>query len=178
MSDQELSELIRSNIRDIQDFPKPGILFKDLSTLMLNPELMQIIVHALGAKAPDGVEAIAGMESRGFWFGPALAMHLKVPFVPLRKPGKLPGATIGIDYALEYGTNRLEVHEDAFQQGQRVLIHDDLLATGGTAKAAWKLVQKAGAIPVGCSFLFAIDALEGEAALQDSCRNIAILARQ
>lgn len=178
MSDQELSELIRSNIRDVKDFPKPGILFKDLSPLMLNPQLMKVIVDALVAKAPDGVEAVVGMESRGFWFGPALAMRLEVPFIPLRKPGKLPGETIGVDYALEYGTNRLEVHAGALQKGQRVLIHDDLLATGGTAKAAWELVLKADAEPVGYSFLFAIDALRGEAVLSDSCRNIAILARQ
>ena len=129
-------EAIRNVIRDIPDFPKPGILFKDITPLLHKPEMGDIIINGfiemLGSERPD---AIIGIESRGFLFGYALAQALKVPFVPVRKSGKLPGKTIGIEYALEYGSARIEIHEDAITPGMNVLVHDDLLATGGTAAA-------------------------------------------
>lgn len=155
-------EAIRNVIRDIPDFPKPGILFKDITPLLHKPEMGSIIINGfiekLGSERPD---AIIGIESRGFLFGYALAQALKVPFVPVRKSGKLPGKTIGIEYALEYGSARIEIHEDAITPGMNVLVHDDLLATGGTAAAAAALAKQLGANISGFAFVVELGFLNG-----------------
>ncbi|BDI32931.1 adenine phosphoribosyltransferase [Capsulimonas corticalis] len=153
-------------IRDIPDFPKPGILFKDITPVLANYAAFQeVIDHCVGwasGKAPD---VIVGIESRGFVFGAPVALALGLGFVPVRKIGKLPHDTIREEYALEYGTNAVEVHRDAIQLGQRVLIVDDLLATGGTAAAAARLVETLGGTVIGFSFLIELEFLQGRAAL-------------
>ena len=138
-----IQDQIKQVIRDVPDFPKPGIVFKDITPILKNPALCNEITKALAQQlASLNIDVIAGIESRGFLFGLALAQQLGVPFVPIRKVGKLPYKTIQQSYNLEYGSATLEVHEDAFEPGQKVLIHDDLLATGGTVVAASALVQK------------------------------------
>ena len=162
-----IEELIKSNIRDVPNFPKKGIIFKDITPILKNQELCTKIVEAFLEKL-KGIEfdAVAGIESRGFLFGLALAQQLNVPFVPIRKAGKLPYKTIQQSYDLEYGSATLEVHEDAFDVGQKVLIHDDLLATGGTVVAASALVQKLGAEVAGYSFLINLAFLNGKQRLK------------
>ncbi|SOD15279.1 adenine phosphoribosyltransferase [Pedobacter xixiisoli] len=158
-----VSDKIKQIIRDVPDFPKPGIIFKDITPILKNPALCNEIADALAAQlAGVKVDVVAGIESRGFLFGLALAQKLNVPFVPIRKAGKLPYKTIQQSYDLEYGSATLEVHEDAFETGQKVLIHDDLLATGGTVVAASALVQKLGAEVAGYSFLINLDFLNGK----------------
>lgn len=159
-------ETIRTAIRNVPDFPKPGIQFKDITPLLHDPALgAQIIAAFVAQIGPAKPDAILGVESRGFLFGFALAQALQVPFVPVRKSGKLPWKTIGIEYALEYGTARIEMHEDALQPGMRVLIHDDLLATGGTAAAAAALVQQMKADVAGFAFVVELGFLNGRKAL-------------
>ncbi len=137
-------------IRDVPDFPSPGILFKDITPLLAHPKAFQSTIDQLAAKAKElGAQAIAGPEARGFLFGAPLALAINVPFVPIRKKGKLPWQTYSIEYQLEYGSDVLEIHKDGLAAGQRVLIVDDVLATGGTVKACWDLVQKVGAVPLG-----------------------------
>jgi adenine phosphoribosyltransferase len=159
---------LRSWVRDIPDFPKPGILFRDLTPLMRDPEGWGEAIRQLGLLCervqPD---LIVGIESRGFIVGTALATVTGVGFVPVRKPGKLPGEVIGVDYSLEYGADRLEIHSDALGVGQRVLIVDDLLATGGTAAACTELVQQAGGELCGFGFLAELAALEGRRRLPE-----------
>jgi len=153
---------LRAWVRDVPDFPQPGILFRDLTPLMRDPEGWAEAIRQLGLLCervqPD---LIVGIESRGFIVGTALATVAGVGFVPVRKPGKLPGAVIGVDYSLEYGTDRLEIHRESLEPGQRVLIVDDLLATGGTAAACTELVQMAGGELCGFGFLAELAALEG-----------------
>ncbi len=153
---------LRQLVRDVPDFPKPGILFRDLTPLMRDPAGWQEVIRQLTAVCerlqPD---LIVGIESRGFIVGTALATALRLGFVPVRKPGKLPGAVTGVDYALEYGTDRLEIHSDALSDGARVLVVDDLLATGGTAAACAELVAAAGGQLCGFSFVAELAALEG-----------------
>ena len=140
-----ISEKIKSTVRDVQDFPKPGILFKDITPLLVDFRVRRQIVKALAVEARKlKVDAIIGVESRGFLFGISLADELNVPFVPVRKAGKLPFTKNKIEYELEYGTAEIEIHTDALVKGSRVLIHDDLLATGGTALAAAQLVKSIG----------------------------------
>lgn len=172
-----VSDKIKQIIRDVPDFPKPGIIFKDITPILKNPELCNEIAAAL-AEQLNGVkvDVVAGIESRGFLFGLALAQQLNVPFVPIRKAGKLPYKTIQQSYDLEYGSATLEVHEDAFDAGQKVLIHDDLLATGGTVVAASALVQKLGAEVAGYSFLINLDFLNGKDRLKTFSENIFSLA--
>ena len=157
---------LRTWVRDIPDFPKPGILFRDLTPLMRDPQGCGEAIRLLGLLCervqPD---LIVGIESRGFIVGTALATVTGVGFVPVRKPGKLPGEVIGVDYSLEYGTDRLEIHSDALGEGRRVLIVDDLLATGGTAAACTELVEKAGGELCGFGFLAELAALEGRSRL-------------
>lgn len=142
MTPDELKALIRT----VPDFPEPGILFRDITTLIGHGTGLAAAVEHLAVRAHDaGAQAIAGMEARGFIFGAAVAVRLGIGFVPVRKPGKLPVATLGVDYALEYGTDRLEIDPTAIAQGQRVAIVDDLIATGGTALAAAELLRSAGA---------------------------------
>ena len=172
-----VADKVKQIIRDVPDFPKPGIVFKDITPLLKNPALCNEIVVAL-AKQLRGlkIDVVAGIESRGFLFGLALAQKLNVPFVPIRKAGKLPYKTVQQSYNLEYGSAILEVHEDAFEAGQQVLIHDDLLATGGTVVAASALVQKLGAEVAGYSFLINLDFLNGKERLKTYSRQLFSLA--
>ena len=172
-----LEAQIKAAIRDVPDFPKPGILFKDISTVLLNPELsMQILEHLAEQYRGADIDAIAGIESRGFLFGQALAIRLQKPFVLIRKAGKLPGRKLSLRYTLEYGEATIEMHEDAIAGGAKVLIHDDLLATGGSAEAAAGLIGKAGGVVAGYSFLVELAFLGGAARLQASGANIRSLA--
>ena len=159
-------EELRSLIREVPDFPKPGILFYDITTALKDPRGLDLIARGLADAASDkGVDLVAGIESRGFLFGPALALQLGTGFALLRKPGKLPAETASVSYELEYGTDSLEIHTDAVQPGQRVLVVDDLLATGGTAAAAVRLVEQAGGEVAGLSFVVELDFLNGRARL-------------
>jgi adenine phosphoribosyltransferase len=153
---------LKKYIRDIPDFPKPGILFRDITPLLQDPGafrdcIKQLAEHYRGA----GVDVIAAAEARGFIFAAPLALELNVGFVPVRKPGKLPFTTHTLSYALEYGTDTLEIHRDGVRAGQNVLLVDDLLATGGTIEACCKLVEKSNAKVAGCAFLIELDALGG-----------------
>jgi len=153
---------LRSLIRDVPDFPKPGIVFKDITTLTKDPEGLRVAVDALAGRYADAnVDLVVGIESRGFVFGAAVAYKLGVGFVPARKPGKLPAQTVSAAYELEYGTDAIEMHRDAIGQGQRVLIVDDLLATGGTAAAAVELVSGLGGEIVAIAFLIDLAFLRG-----------------
>lgn len=153
---------VKATIRNIPDFPKPGILFKDIAPVLQDASLLHQVTDAFAeiARASDA-QVIVGMESRGFLFGVPLAMQLGLPFVPARKPGKLPYETVGFEYELEYGTNRLEMHIDAIAPDQRVLIVDDLLATGGTARATCKLAETLKGQVVACCFVIELDFLKG-----------------
>jgi adenine phosphoribosyltransferase len=155
-------EELKKQIRHVPDFPKPGILFYDVTTLLKSPKGFEQAVTAMtDPHRGASVDVVVGIESRGFIFGAAIADRLKVGFAPVRKPGKLPAATRRASYALEYGTDSLELHEDAVGHGQRVLIVDDLLATGGTASAAVGLVRGLGGNVVGVQFLIELVALKG-----------------
>jgi adenine phosphoribosyltransferase len=157
---------IKSLIRDIPDFPKAGILFRDITTLLNDPAGLKYTIDALADKCADmQPDYILGMESRGFIFAAPLAYRLNAGFVPVRKPGKLPAEAFSVEYALEYGTDRLEMHKDAIEPGKRVLIVDDVIATGGTAAATAKLVEMARADLVGFGFLSELTFLEGRKAL-------------
>ena len=159
---------LKALIRDIPDFPKPGILFRDITTLLSDPAGLRYSIDTLAAKIEDWQpEYIVGMESRGFIFGAALAYKLGIGFIPIRKPGKLPAAVWSVEYALEYGTDKLEIHQDAAPPGSRVAIVDDLIATGGTAAATAKLVREIGGDEVGCAFLNELDDLNGRSHLPD-----------
>jgi adenine phosphoribosyltransferase len=148
-----LSDKLKDIIRDVQDFPKEGIVFKDLTTVLLDPQLTREVVLALANMLTEKPDAIAAIESRGFWFGTLLAQELQVPFIPLRKIGKLPGETDQVHYDLEYGKASIEVHRGHIQKSWKVMIHDDLLATGGTALAAASLIEQQGAKLHSFSFL-------------------------
>ena len=153
---------LRTLIREIPDFPKPGIVFKDITPLLLEPTALDRAVSELAAFArPLAVDLVVAAEARGFILGPALARELGAGFVPARKPGRLPSDTVSVEYILEYGIDALEVHADAFGAGTRVLIHDDLLATGGTARGVCDLVAGLGAEIAGCAFLIELSFLGG-----------------
>jgi adenine phosphoribosyltransferase len=153
---------LKNYIRDIQGFPKEGIVFKDITPLLIDPkatkECLEVLVSSVRNKQ---IDKVVGVESRGFYFGILLAQELNVGFVPVRKPNKLPFDTISASYDLEYGTDTLEIHTDAIQKGDRVLIHDDVLATGGTAKAVCELVERLGGVIVQCNFLMELTFLKG-----------------
>ena len=162
----DLIESVKATIRDVPDFPKPGIVFKDITPVLARPDLMRGITgHFASRFGVSNVDVVIGMESRGFIFGTPLALALDAAFVPARKPGKLPWKSIGFEYDLEYGTNRLEVHTDAIKPGQRVLVVDDLLATGGTANATARLVEQLGGEIVGFAFVVELGFLDGRAQL-------------
>jgi adenine phosphoribosyltransferase len=149
-------------VRDIPDFPKPGIVFKDITPILASSEGLDAAVSGMADYARDlDVEVVIGAEARGFLLGPALARELGAGFVLARKPGKLPHETVRAEYLLEYGTDALELHSDAVAQGARVLVHDDLLATGGTAKALASLAEGRGAVIAGCAFLVELAFLGG-----------------
>ncbi len=155
------NEDLAALIRTIPDFPKPGIQFRDITTLLLDAKGFAASVARLSDAAPAGIDLIAGIEARGFIFSSAMATHLGKGLVLIRKDGKLPGVTIGVDYALEYGTDRVVMHEDACVPGQKVLLVDDLIATGGTALAAVRLLRQAGAAVMGASFVIDLPDLGG-----------------
>jgi adenine phosphoribosyltransferase len=156
-------------IRDVPDFPKEGIVFKDITPLLKNPQAMTYVVDQIAQRFADqGVTVVAGIESRGFLFGPLVAQRFGVGFVPIRKPGKLPYETVSEEYELEYGSDQVEMHVDAVAPGDRVLLVDDLLATGGTAAAARNLLQKMGADVVGIGFVVELTFLNGVAKLPDA----------
>lgn len=158
----KLEERIREQVREIPDFPKQGIVFKDITPILLDQVLCREIVQAYCQTYREReIDALVGIESRGFFFGSLIAYELGVPFVPARKKGKLPARTLSKRYELEYGTAEMEVHADAIQPGWRVLVHDDLLATGGTAAATVELVRMASASVVACSFLIELAFLNG-----------------
>lgn len=160
---------LRAWVRDVPDFPKPGILFRDLTPMLRDPEGWQAMVRQLGTVCEQlQPDLIVGIESRGFLVGGALATALALPFAPVRKPGKLPGTVHGVDYTLEYGTDRLEIHADGFEDSPSVLVVDDLLATGGTAAACGQLVEQAGGRLTGFAFVVELLALEGRRRLPES----------
>jgi adenine phosphoribosyltransferase len=159
-------EHLKALIRDVPDFPLPGILFRDVTPLLRDPGGLRQVVDAFAARYSDrGIQVVAGIESRGFLFGAPLAMALGVGFVPIRKLGKLPAEKISREYALEYGTNALEMHRDAVNPGERVLLIDDLLATGGTARAAAALVEEVGGTIEEVAFVIELTFLNGRGAL-------------
>src|SRR6202140_2876456 len=161
-------EPLKKLIREVADFPKKGILFYDITTLLKDKVGFAALIDALSEHYLDKkVDLVLGMEARGFIFAPALAYRLNSGFVPVRKPGKLPAATTRYDYALEYGTNTLEIHKDAIQQGQRVIIVDDLLATGGTAEATAKLASSLGAKIAALGFVVELEFLKGRDKLKE-----------
>jgi adenine phosphoribosyltransferase len=163
LTDDQLKKLIR----EVPDFPKQGILFYDITTLLKDKAGLATLVDRLADHYRDKkIDLVLGMEARGFIFAPALAYRLNAGFVPVRKPGKLPAETVKFDYTLEYGTNSLEMHKDAINRGQRVLIVDDLLATGGTAEATAKLVTSVGAEIAGLAFVVELDFLKGREKLK------------
>jgi adenine phosphoribosyltransferase len=159
---------IEKLIRDVPDFPKPGIIFKDMTPVLLDPDAMAEIVAALHDwAAPLDPDVIVGIESRGFIFGTPLALSLRRGFIPVRKVGKLPSSVLRETYDLEYGTNSIEIHEDALSTGQRVLVIDDLLATGGTAAAAGRLIERLGCTVAGYGFVMELAFLSGRSVLGD-----------
>ena len=159
---------LESFIHDVPDFPKPGVVFKDITPLLANPDAFRECVDGLATHARQlRAETIVAIESRGFIFGSPLAKTLGLPFVPVRKPGKLPRAKVREEYALEYGSDALEMHADALALGTRVLIVDDVLATGGTAAAVIQLVKRAGGKPIGALFVIELAFLGGAAKLGD-----------
>ncbi|HWA33044.1 MAG TPA: adenine phosphoribosyltransferase [Cyclobacteriaceae bacterium] len=163
-----LSDKLKSLLRDVPDFPKPGVLFKDITPLLANPETRTEVVDAIANHfLPLKPDALAAVEARGFIFGMLIADRLGIPFVPVRKAGKLPFRKVRQEYSLEYGKAEIEMHEDAVLKGAKVIIHDDLLATGGTAGAAGKLIQHLGGIVAGYSFLINLSFLPGERRLQE-----------
>ena len=169
----DLTTRVRSTVRDVADFPKPGVLFKDITPILADASLMTDILDWMAAPyANGGVDVVVGMESRGFFFGPGLAQRLNCAFAPARKKGKLPHATVSQDYVLEYGNNTLEMHVDSVPKGSRVLVVDDLLATGGTAHATVQLVQKLGGDVIESVFLLELGFLNGRDVVGGSVRSL------
>jgi len=172
-----IQQQIKDAIRDIHDFPKPGIIFKDITPILKDPALCENISDAfLERLKGEQIDAIAGVESRGFLFGLTLATKLGVPFIPVRKAGKLPYSIRQKVYELEYGTATIEIHTDAFKPGDRILIHDDLLATGGTVTATSELIQEMGGIVAGFSFVVGLSFLNGMEKIAPISNNIIVLA--
>ncbi len=157
----DLADIVRENIREIPDYPSPGVLFRDITPLLANGPAFGALIDALAEHYEGQVDAVAGLESRGFILAAPLALHLGVGMITVRKAGKLPGPVIGVDYALEYGTARMELRPDSIHEGQRVLIIDDVLATGGTARASVQLVEQAGGVVVGLAMLMELTDLAG-----------------
>ena len=169
MSRNELDARIRETIREIPDFPEEGVMFKDITTVLRDGTLFHDIVNHFADRYRNrNIDRIAGIESRGFIFGAAVAHELEVGLTIVRKPGKLPYETVGVDYSLEYGTDRVEVHTDAMDQGDRVVVIDDLLATGGTAAATLKLMDRLGAQVVETAFMLELGFLSGRDKLGDT----------
>lgn len=163
-----MQKYVESKVRDIVDFPKKGIIFRDITTAVKDPKAMKFMIDFLAEQYADKkIDYIAGIESRGFIFGAALAYKLGAGFIVIRKPGKLPADVISQEYSLEYGTDKIEMHADAVEEGKNVLVIDDLLATGGTVDAACKLLKKVGANIVGAAFIIELSDLKGREKLKD-----------
>ena len=174
---KSILELLQSEIRNVPDFPKPGVDFKDITPLLKNPNTLELTSQLLARPyRHEQIDFVIGLESRGFLFGTNLAQDLHAGFIPIRKPGKLPAATLSATYALEYGKDTLEIHHDALSKGARVLIHDDLVATGGSARAATDLVRELGADVAGYSFIIELQALNGRKNLPDDIRYEVLIA--
>ena len=169
------NEDLKALVRTIPDFPKPGIQFRDITTLLLHPRGLAETVRRLAELCVGPIDVVAGIEARGFIFGAAVARELGCGLLLIRKDGKLPGATIGIDYALEYGSDRIVMHEDALIPGQNVLLIDDLIATGGTARAAVRLIRKAGGQVAAAAFVIDLPELGGADALRGEGVDVAAL---
>ena len=173
----KIEQAIKDAVREVVDYPIEGVVFKDITTLLLRPELCKMIVESFYQSYQNkNIDAVVGIESRGFIFGALLANVLNVPFVPVRKEGKLPSRTLKERYALEYGEATVEIHEGAIKPSWRVLIHDDLLATGGTAEAAAKLVKRSGGEVVSFAFLIELTFLHGRKKLNDSFDGTEVLS--
>jgi len=173
-----LEQKLKSVIRDVHDFPKPGILFKDLTPILLYPQLCnEVTTHFAEVYKKQKIDAIVGVESRGFLFGPMIAQRLNIPFVPVRKKGKLPGKTVQVSYDLEYGSAIVEMQNDFLKKDMNVIIHDDLLATGGTALASAELVKMLDANIAGFSFIVELSFLNGKINLKKFSNNIEVLVK-
>ncbi len=171
-----MNEYVKSKIRDIKDFPKEGIIFRDITTAVKDKKALKEIVKYLTEEFIDEkIDYVAAIESRGFIFGSALAINLDAGFILIRKPGKLPAKTISQEYSLEYGVDRIEVHEDAIEEGKNVLVVDDLLATGGTISAACKLVKKMKANVVGAAFVIELTELKGREKLPEEIKVVSMV---
>ena len=169
----DLQERVRNAVRDIPDFPKPGILFKDITPILIDARLCHDITDSLyNHFQSQKIDGIAGVESRGFLFGMLLAQKFNIPFIPIRKKGKLPHKTIAFEYELEYGMATIEMHADAVSNGHNILIHDDLLATGGTASAAGSLITMRGGNIAGFAFIIGLSFLDGKQILKKHTDNI------
>lgn len=173
----QLETKIKSSIREIPDWPKAGVNFKDITPIFMDPDLCTEILSSFAENGPGEIDAIVGIESRGFLFGLALATRMRKPFALVRKSGKLPGKTVKYRYDLEYGLAEIEMHADALKPGMKVLIHDDLLATGGTAAAAASLLEQLGVKVAGFSFLVELSFLDGRKNLEPFHKDILALAR-
>lgn len=173
---QQITDEVREKIRSIKDFPKPGITFRDITTALKDAEtLMKMIDFLCDNFQEEEIDYIVGLESRGFIFGMPVAYKLNAGFIPIRKPNKLPAKTLKETYSLEYGTDTLEMHEDALQSGDKVLIIDDLLATGGTATAACNLITQTGADIIGCAFLIELLDLRGRDKLPKGIKIVSMI---
>lgn len=164
---RETVALVESNLREVQDFPAPGVVFRDITPLIANPEGFQSLINILADRYRGKVDAVAGLESRGFILAAPLAIALGVGMVTVRKAGRLPGPVVGVDYDLQYGSARMELQPFTVEDGQRVLILDDVLATGGTADAAFDLIEQSGGVPVGLCVLIELADLGGRTKLAD-----------
>jgi len=177
-SNHTLEKRIKSLIRDIPDFPKKGIIFRDITPVLLDHHLCSDIVDEFIRNLPSGqIDAVCAIESRGFFFGMLLAHRLKLPFIPIRKEGKLPGDTISYTYDLEYGTSTIEIHDGVVKPNSKVLLHDDLLATGGTIMAAIELIEKQKAEVAAVTFLVSLEFLDGPKKLKKKNPNLIALAK-
>lgn len=170
---QIIEKTLRTVIRDVYDFPKKGIIFKDITPIFKDAKLCEQIIDAFEQKFKDlDLDAIVGIESRGLLFGFLLANRLRIPFIPIRKEGKLPAETYKQSYDLEYGQATIEIHQDAFEPGAKILMHDDLLATGGTIAAASKLIEKMGGQIMAFAFVVSLDFLQGKDSIRPYCDRI------
>lgn len=167
---------VKDKIRAVKDFPKPGIVFRDITTALKDPETLKIMVDYLCDQFKDiKIDYVAALESRGFIFGMPMAYKLNAGFIPIRKPNKLPAETYSQEYSLEYGTDKIEIHIDAIEEGSNVLLVDDLLATGGTAEAAVKLIKRTGGNLVGIAFLIELEALKGRSKFNPDLKIVSML---
>ncbi|MBV7363722.1 adenine phosphoribosyltransferase [Actinomycetaceae bacterium TAE3-ERU4] len=173
-NNERLAEIISSNLREIPDFPEPGVLFRDITPLLANGEAFAELIDELAKRYRGRIDAIAGLESRGFILAAPLAIALGIGMLTIRKAGKLPGPVIGVDYELEYGAARMEIRPDSVHEGDRVLIIDDVLATGGTASAAVELIEKSGAQAEAICVLMELKALKGREKLESLDNNVEI----